>query len=51
MIHGYSLFKQNKSKFVEEDVMKNIVNHNIKFKGQVSDRCKKLIYELLYSNI
>ena len=51
MIHGYSPFKPNKSQFEPEDVMENIVNHNIKFKEQVSDRCKKLIYGLLDSNI
>ena len=51
MIHGYSPFKPNKTEFEAEDVMENIVNHNLKFKKQLSDRCKKLIYGLLDSNI
>ena len=51
MIHGYSPFKPNKDEFEPEDVMENIVNHNLKFKKQVSERCKKLIYGLLDSNI
>ena len=51
MIHGYSPFKPNKLEFEPEDVMENIINHNLNFKKQVSDRCKKLIYGLLDSNI
>ena len=51
MIHGYSPFKPNKNQFAPEDVMENIINHNIKFKEQISDRCKKLIYGLLDTNI
>ena len=51
MLHGYSPFKPNKNQFFPEDVMENIINHNIKFKEQISDRCKKLIYGLLDSNI
>ena len=51
MIHGYSPFKPNKLEFEPEDVMENIVNHNLKFKKQVSERCQKLIYGLLDSNI
>ena len=51
MIHGYSPFKPNKNQFAPVDVMENIINHNITFKEQVSERCKKLIYGLLDSNI
>ena len=51
MIHGYSPFKPNKNEFEPEDVMINIINHNLKFKDQISERCKKLIYGLLDSNI
>ena len=51
MIHGYSPFKPNKNEFEAEDVIENIIKHNIKFKKQVTDRCKKLIYGLLDSNI
>ena len=51
MIHGYSPFTPNKNEFEPEDVMINIINHNLKFKDQISERCKKLIYGLLDSNI
>ena len=51
LIHGYSPFKPNKSCFEPEDVMENIINHNLNFKKQISERCKKLIYGLLDSNI
>ena len=51
MIHGYSPFKPNKTVFDENDVMENIINHNITFQKNISPECKKLIYGLLDPNI
>ena len=51
MIHGYSPFKPDKNEFGPEEVIQNIINHNLKFRQQVSERCKKLIYGLLNPNI
>ena len=51
MIHGYSPFRPNKPDFDENDVMENIINHNITFQKNISPECKKLIYGLLDPNI
>ena len=51
MIHGYSPFKPDKNEFSPEEVIQNIINHNLTFNQQVSERCKKLIYGLLNPNI
>ena len=50
MVHGYSPFRPNKPKFNADDVMDNIRMHEIKFKKNVSDECKELIYHLLDEN-
>ena len=50
MIHGYSPFRPNKAKFDEREVFENIKKHNLKFGKSISDRCKKLIYNLLAFN-
>ena len=50
MIHGYSPFRPNKAKFDEKEVFENIKKHNLKFGKNLSDRCKKLIYNLLAFN-
>ena len=51
MIHGYSPFKPDKNEFSPEEVIQNIINHNLTFNQQVSERCRKLIYGLLNPNI
>ena len=51
MIHGYSPFRPNKINFDEQDVMENIINHNINFDKNISEECKNLIYGLLEPNI
>ena len=50
MIHGYSPFRPNKSKFEEKDVFDNIKKHKLKFGKKVSEECRKLIYRLLAFN-
>ena len=51
MIHAYSPFKPTKPNFDEKDIMENIINHNLIFRKEVSEECKKLIYGLLDPNI
>ena len=51
MIHGYSAFKPNKPDFDENDVMDNIKKHKLKFRKQVTEECKELIYHLLDPDI
>ena len=50
MIHGYSPFRPDKPNFEPSDVMDNIRMHNLKFKQNVSQECKELIYHLLDEN-
>ena len=50
MIHGYSPFRPNKAKFEEKEVFENIKKHKLKFGKNVSEECKKLIYNLLAFN-
>ena len=50
MIHGYSPFRPKKAKFDEKEVYDNIKRHHLKFGKNLSERCKKLIYNLLAFN-
>ena len=50
MIHGYSPFRPNKPNFDAKDVVNNIRLHKLKFKKNVSEECKTLIYHLLDEN-
>ena len=50
MIHGYSPFRPRKEKFNEKEVFANIKKHKIIFGKKVSERCKKLIINLLAFN-
>ena len=50
MIHGYSPFRPDKPNFEPFDVMDNIRMHKLKFKKNVSEECKELIYHLLDEN-
>ena len=51
LVHGYSPFKPNKTNFKPSEVIGNIIVHNLKFKKEVSEECKELIYHLLDENI
>ena len=50
MVHGRSPFRPKNDNFNANDVMNNIRMHNLKFKKNVSEECKKLIYNLLEEN-
>ena len=50
MVHGHSPFRPNKPNFDAKDVVNNIRLHKLKFKRDVSEECKKLIYHLLDEN-
>ena len=45
------LFRPNKPKFNEKDVMENVKNHDLIFGKTLSDECKDLIYHLLDPDI
>ena len=47
LMHGFSPFRPKKSKFEDNEVVDNIMNHNISFYVPMTDECKELIFSLL----
>ena len=50
MVHGYSPFRPEKPHFNSKDVIHNIRMHKLKFKKNVSEEYKELVYHLLDEN-